>query len=629
MSTGIFSVGTSALSAAYTALRTAGNNVANASTPGYTRQIVVLTPQAGTMLGGSYVGQGVAVADVRRLYNDFLTQAAHQAQAANAQSETRSVQMSQVANLFADAQSGVGATIDHFFRQIQDLSQRPGDPGARQALLSAANLLADRFNDVGQRLQSFRVNTDTQIRQEVQSVNRIVTEIADLNAKISLAVGSGRLPNDLLDRRDAALRQLNSSVRVSAVEQTDGSINVFLANGQQLVTGSDIATLAMQVDPADPNNIQLVLKRGGAAEAVDSSNLAGGAIAGLLQFRNTDLPAVENELGRLAVTLADQFNIQHKLGDDHNGNAGTDLFTQPTPVAFAAGNNGNPATTISVAYTDTTQLQASDYDINYNGGQYVLRRLSDGVQWTSATPSFAVDGLSITLGSTPPAVGDRFFIQPVRTGSGAIGVQIAQPHLIAAALPVQASMPSANTGNLVVEDLSVVGPTRNAALENATTITFTAANTYTISDGVTTLTGQTYTPGTPITFNGWRLSLSGPAAPGDVINVGAGVGAVGDNRNALALSRLQNLGLYGGGALSGTYAAAVARIGGEAQSADVYASAQRTILKDALDAEGSAAGVNLDEEASRLIQYQQQYQAAAKVIATAKIIFDEILAIGR
>jgi flagellar hook-associated protein 1 FlgK len=160
---GIFSIGTSALNAAYVALRTAGNNVANASTPGYSRQTVVLSAQTGAMIGGNYVGQGVAVSDVQRVYNAFLISAANSAQAASSAADARSAQLAQVDNLFADAQTGIGASIDAFFQQVQSLSQQPADPASRQALLSAANQLAGRFADTGARLQEFRANTDTQI----------------------------------------------------------------------------------------------------------------------------------------------------------------------------------------------------------------------------------------------------------------------------------------------------------------------------------------------------------------------------------------------------------------------------------------------------------------------------------
>ena len=629
MSSGIFSIGTSALNAAYTALRTAGNNVANASTPGYSRQTVVLSAQVGAMIGGNYLGQGVAVADVRRAYDTFLNRAANSAQAAASASDARASQLAQVDNLFADAETGLGSAIDSFFQQVQSLSQQPSDPAARQALLSAANQLVARFADTGSRLQEFRNNTDSQIRLQVDAVNRYASQIATLNDQIALARGSGHEPNDLLDQRDAAIRSLNESVRVTSVAQSDGSVNLFLGTGQSLVVGGRAMKLATQVDPSDPQALQIGIQDNGALSVIAPELIGGGTIGGLLQFRLEDLPAVENELGRLAVTMSDQFNIQHRLGNDRNGNPGGDFFKALQPVAFPATTNGNAATAISASFVDTTQLQASDYRVDYAGGQYTLTRLSDNASWTSATPSFNQDGLAITLSSTPPANGDTFMVQAVRGAARSLTMAVTQTNQIAAASPVRASMPSSNTGSLGIDTLDVVGPTRNAALSNATTITFTGANTYDISDGVTTLTGQTYTSGQPILFNGWQLSVHGAPATGDKINIAANVGGIGDNRNALALAALQTRGVIGGGQLGSAFAAVVARVGAETQNAQSYGKAQDAILQDALNAESSVSGVNLDEEASRLIQFQQQYQAAAKVIATARAIFDEVLGILR
>ncbi|GAB4475921.1 MAG: flagellar hook-associated protein FlgK [Burkholderiaceae bacterium] len=639
MSTGIFSIGTSALNAAYVALRTAGNNVANANTPGYSRQITVLTPQVGTFLGGNYVGQGVAVTDVRRVYNDFLAQQAHQAQAAASQSDTRYVQLAQVSNLFADPTTGVGATIDQFFRAVQDLTQRPADGATRQALLSAANLMAARFNDVGDRLQAFRNGVDRQLRLEIDTVNRTALEIADLNDKIALARGAGRAPNDLLDRRDMAIRRLNESVRVSMVEQDDGAVNLFLANGQPLVVGNRASALGMAPDPVDPGNVLVGIRAGAGVIALDADRVGGGKIAGLLQFRATDLPQLENELGRLAVALSAEFNEQHRLGDDRNGQPGGDFFAPLSANAFAAGTNGNPATSIAVTFADATQLVASDYRIDYTGGTYWLTRLADGVRVDASTlasftagggnVAFTYDGLRFALAGAPPANGDVFVAQPLRGAARSFAVALTQTVQIAAAAPVQAQVPATNLGSVVVDDLSVVGPTRNPALANATTITFTGPNTYAISDGVTTLTGQTYTPGVPIVFNGWSLALRGTPQANDQVTVGANVGGIGDNRNAIKLAKLADLALADGSPLAGAFAAVVARIGAATQSADVYNAAQQSMLQDAVNAESSVAGVNLDEEAARLMQFQQQYQAAAKVLATARVIFEEILGIAR
>lgn len=622
---GIFSIGTSALNAAYVALRTAGNNVANANTPGYSRQTVAFSAQVGASIGGNYVGQGVMIADVARSYDAFLNRAANSAQSAASAAEARSNQLNQVDNLFANTTTGIGASLDAYFKQVQQVSQQPADPAARQALLSSANQLAARLADTGSRLQEARVNTDTQIALEIDAVNRYTSQIASLNDQIAIAQGSGRQPNDLLDARDTAIRNLNQSVRVNTVPQGDGSVNVFLGNGQSLVVGSRAMKMGTQVDPADPQSIQLTVKDGPATTVLQSSLIGGGKIGGLMQFRQEDLPAVENELGRLATTLTDQVNAQHKLGNDLNGAAGGNFFTPLTPTAFPSTANAGAAT-ISVAFSNTTQLQASDYRVDFAGGNYTLTRLSDNVSWTQTTPNFSQDGLTISLANTPPASGDTFMVQAVRGGARSMGVAITQPSQIAAASAVRASLASSNTGSVAVASLNVVGP-RTAATVNPTTISFTGPSTYSITDGATTLTGQTLTAGTPITFNGWSLTLTGTPANGDTLTVTPNTGGTGDNRNALALAAIQNRALVGGGQIASSFSAVVARVGAEAQNAQSFNAAQGAILKDALGAESAVSGVNLDEEASRLMQYQQQYQAAAKVIATASTLFQSVLSI--
>lgn len=626
MGAGILAIGTSGLSAAYTALRTASNNIANVNVVGYSRQEAVLAPQVGTFLGGNYVGQGVAVTQVRRVYSDFLTQQAHAAQAASGEANVRLESLAQVANQFSDPTTGVGATIDQFFQQIQDLSQRAADPSTRQALLSSANLMAKRFNDVGDRLQDFRVSTDAQLRREVEAASRLAGEVAQLNDRIALAKGAGLSPNDLLDRRDVAVRQLNASLRVSVVEQTDGSANLFLANGQPLVVGNRASTLAVSVNPVDPQEVQVGVQTSGSLIPISAD--AGGKIGGLLTFRTQDLVRVENELGRIAVVLSEQFNIQHRLGNDRNGAAGGDFFKAIPTNAFAVSTNTGTAT-ISASFADATQLKASDYRVDYNAGTYTLTRLSDNQTWTSAAPSFTQDGLSITLASTPPADGDSFLVQAVRAGARSIDVAITQPEQIAAANPVLVNIAATNIGSLKVEDLSVVGPTRNPNLTQTVTIDFTSATDYTYTIGGVPSAPQTYTPGTPITINGWSMTLQGTPANGDQLTVAANVGGIGDNRNAIKLGQLASASVVDGAALISAMSTVVARVGGDTQNAGIYADAQASILDNSLNAESSVAGVNLDEEASRLMQFQQQYQAAAKVIATASALFEEILSIGR
>jgi flagellar hook-associated protein 1 len=629
MSAGIFSIGNSALNAAYTALRTAGNNIANANTPGYTRQSVTLTPQVGAFTGGSFLGQGVAIADVRRSYSEFLTGQAHQGASAAAQADTRATQLAQLTALFSNPSTGIGTAIDRFFAAAQDLSQRPGDAAVRQQMISAGNLLTQRFNDIGARLQEMRSGTDRQMRLEMDTINRAAQEVAQLNDKIALARGTGGSPNDLLDRRDAAIRRLNESVRVNEIEQDDGSINLFLGNGQPLVVGPKANPMSVRPDPLDPQQVQVGIDSGGIFQAVEAARIGGGRIGGLMQFRAVDLPAYENEIGRLAVALSSEFNTQHRLGNDAAGSPGGDFFAPIAMSALAAPGNGNLATSASVTLADAAQLQPSDYRIDYDGSQYRLTRLADNQQWTSAVPSFAQDGLDFALASTPPAAGDSFIVRPFAGANRDLALAITQARQVAAASPVQVTVPATNLGALVVDELSVQGPTRNPAVAGAVNVVFTGPAAYEIRSGATVLAAGAYTPGTPIAFNGWQLTVRGTPAANDVLNIGPNVGGSGDNRNALKLADVADRLLIDGGTVAGGFGGLVAKLGGVTQGAQVFAEAQGAIYESAVAAESASAGVNLDEEAARLIQYQQQYQAAAKIIAVGRTIFDEIISLGR
>jgi flagellar hook-associated protein 1 FlgK len=190
-------------------------------------------------------------------------------------------------------------------------------------------------------------------------------------------------------------------------------------------------------------------------------------------------------------------------------------------------------------------------------------------------------------------------------------------------------MPSTNTGALSVSSLSVTGPTRNTNLTDPVTISFSSASSYTISDPTSGASASgTYTPGQPIAFNGWSLTLLGAPQSGDSVNVGPNVGGTGDNTNALALAQLQNANVIDGGSLGSGYATIVSQVGTMTANAQADQTNQQTILNDAVNAQSSLAGVNLDEEAAKLMQYQQQYQAVAKVISIAATLFDQILQIS-
>lgn len=635
MSDGLFSIGSSALTASYTALQTAGNNIANASTPGYSRQIVQLEPLAESGIAGLYIGEGVQVAAIQRQYSQLLTQQVDVAQSGSSAADTRSTLLNQVDNLFSSSTGGLGAAVDSFFSQMQTLTQQPGNLAVRQTVLASAQQMSASFNDAYGQLELMKQNADQQIGQQISIVNTTISQIASLNDRISLATASGGTPNDLLDQRDQAIKTLNQSVGVTTMRQSDGSINIFLSNGQPLVVGDQVTKMAMGTDPQNRQDIVVGTQAGNTVIPLSASNSGGGAIGALLQFRLQDVPSVENSIGRLAVVVSSQFNQQSQLGQDLNGAAGTSFFSNPSPTVIAATTNAAPggvaAENVSVSYSNTSQLQASDYRLQVSGGQYLLTRMSDGKQTNLSSAPYGlaagspvtIDGMTISVSGTATN-GDTFTLEPVRMGANNLSVAIGQPQQIAAASPVQASVPSSNTGSLSVNSLSVAGPTRNASLTVPATLTFTSATSYSINGGA----AQAYTAGQPIQYNGWSLTLLGTPAAGDQVAVSPNISGTGDNTNALALAQLQNANLVDSAPLGSAYSAVVAQVGTLASNAQADQQNQKSILADAVNAQSSVSGVNLDEEAAKLMQYQQQYQAAAKVISIASTLFNQILSIA-
>jgi flagellar hook-associated protein 1 FlgK len=220
-------------------------------------------------------------------------------------------------------------------------------------------------------------------------------------------------------------------------------------------------------------------------------------------------------------------------------------------------------------------------------------------------------------------------LKPVSTRANGLAVAFADPQRLALALPVTGTAALGNAGTVVMQNLGldVAG---SANLTQPVTLTFTGPNTFGVSGvGTGNPTAQTYTPGTPINFNGWTLTLSGTPRIGDTISVGPNTYPAGDNRNSLSLAAYATAPIVDGRSPTQSYSTILANVGSQARTANLDARVQTAVRDDATGVEQNFSGVNLDEEATRLMQYQQAYQAAAKVISTAQTVFEALLALGR
>lgn len=641
--TNFIGIGLTGLQAFQRSLATTSHNIANVNTDGYSRQRVDLTNVEGQFTGGGFIGNGVRTETVERLFDQFLNNEVRSSSSATAQLNVFHDFASQVDNRLADPATGLAPGLQEFFNAVQTLADDPGSIPARQLLVSNADILVDRFHALNQSLESLDGRINQEVGLQVGNINALASSIADLNVGIqrARAQGNRQEPNDLLDQRDRTITELAQIVGVSVVPQDDGAFNIFIGNGQPLVLGRDTVTLSAESGRYDARRVEV------AANGIRITGaLVGGRIGGLLDFRNQILDPAFNSLGRVAMGLAGDFNDQHSVGLDLDGNLGSNFFVEPGVESLAANTNagtGSVAGTIS----DTDALTTSDYELRFDGGTaYTLTRLSDRQTFaidTAVPASLTVDGFTLGIGAGA-AVGDTFRILPTRQGAAEIDRSLVDVRRIAAAGALRASeatnangLPLNNGSGVITQPVN----TANTALPLAGTITLTFdANAlgagvpgFVVAGGpggtlaydpATESDGKTFNfPG----FGDMTFQVSGVPAGGDAFVIGNNSGAVSDNRNVLVLAQLQVTDRLAGGTANyeAAYGQLVSSVGSRTNQADINRAAQEGLLNQAKQAQQNISGVSLDEEAANLVRFQQAYQASAQVVSVANTLFSSLL----
>ena len=647
---GLLDVGARALMANQVALQTAGHNISNVNVAGYSRQSVVLEPVQGQFTGGGYIGKGVNVATVLREHDELLTRQAAAAQAVQAGDSVRAQRLMQLQNIFTGGTQGLGASINDMLNSLGDVVSSPTDMTARTVTLTRMDEMAARMRSASAQLQELGYAVDQQLSSDMDRVNTLAKNIADVNEQIASAKGNGQTPNDLLDKRDQLIRDLNQYVQTTQIPADDGTMGVFVGGSQALVLGNTAASLSVRESQLFPGSAQRALyftPPNGSPIELTSDLLGGGEVTGLMRFANTDLTDAGNLLGRMALGIGTMLNAQQAQGLTLDGAAGSPLFSLPTSMP---GYSSNPATAGTVTFTNAAAFAASDYEVRFTtppGG--VVVRLSDGQTTNVAnfTTGQVVDGLNFQFTSVGVA-GERVLFKPFSSAAGSIQALVKSPRDLAAANPINAQMGTSNAGTLQLAELKASGPGFVAppmgdsasppTYPGGIQLSFTAAGTYDVinrgsAPPTTVLTGQSYVPGQPITIDGWSITLQGTPHAGDTVSVGNALDPqygdwyTRDAGNAKALMNLRDTKLFDDSSMADGYASLMAQVGTRTQSAQ-YAAQISGSIADNLEASRTAvSGVNLDEEAAKLIQYQQAYQASAKVLQVAQNIFDNLISV--
>lgn len=644
----ILRTGLSALISSQRALATTGHNIANVNKPGYSRQRVELGSNIPYFAGSAgqpmYIGTGVHVQSIARVYDDFATQQVRGHTSNVGQAETMDAWIGQLDGILGDGKTGLAPALDRFFAAAQDVADSPASLSARQTLLGQSGTLAARFQELDSQINALREGVNQNLSNVVGSINTLAAGIAKINESIVLSQGgNGGTSPDLLDQRDQMVADLARKVPVSTLEQSDGTLTVFVGNGQTLVQGYKTYALETTRSASDSRKLDIRFAQN---DSVVTDYLSGGEVGGLIAFQNQTLDPAQNKLGLMAVGLAKTFNDQHRLGMDFDGQLGGDFFEigapfpgnpPPSDVAQAApntNNSGNATVTFQIA--DIGAVQPSDYEVFRGSSGYSVRRLSDdSIVYSGASmPGAPVDGLTIGIGSGAMSVGDRFLVQPTQQMARSFQLAIQDPRDIAAAAPIKTLAGSSNTGTAKISAGEVPSnqspPPADPPLRNTVAIRFTSATQFDVVDVATNTTlaaNQSYTSGNSIDRNGWRVQINGTPAAGDTFQVASNAGGVGDNRNALKLVDLQSKQTLVNGASSvqDIHGEMVAEVGTRGSNARATLQAQTALLEHATQARDGVSGVNLDEEAANLMKYQQSYEAAAKVIQIGDSIIQTLL----
>lgn len=666
MSTGFINTAMTGIQAAQLNLATTAHNTVNASTQGYTRQRAVQASNTATLTGAGYVGQGVHVASIERYYDKFLSAEVNSTQTKVSELESYYAQIKKIDNSLSDANSGISTALANFFSGVNSVATNPSLTSSRQTMNSSAQSLVSRYQALNDQLKQLYDGVNGSITSTVASINSYTKQIGELNEDIIIAQSSTRQPaNDLLDQRDQLVSELNKLIAVTTTTNSDGSFNVFVGTGQQLVVGTLVSTMTAAPAADDPTRIVVGLKTGAGSQELPESLVTGGSLGGLLNFRSESLDSAANELGREAASLALTFNAQHQLGQDLQGNAGVDYFTLTKPTVIGSSTNATGSPAVSVSYTAPafngnfyTDLTGSDYRLDYNGSALTLTRLSDNKQW-SATNTIvagvtvtAIEGLNSLLAADPQgftldpanftgvAAGTTYLIEPTRNAISGLALNsavIADNRLIAAATPIRTEASGTNSGKATISTGSVSTGYKELAAGTPLTLTYnSAANTMswpaiTAKDGTTIPAGSVvYSSGATITIAGNNFAISGSPNSGDTFSIAKNSSGTTDGRNAALLGKLQTQNTMAGQTASyqTAYAALVSNIGNKTREISTTGDAQQALLDQATAARDAVSGVNTDEEAANLIVFQEAYQASAKVIEVASKLFDTLLAIN-
>lgn len=376
------------LEAQQTAMDVTSHNIANASTPGYSRQSVDLQTTAPFYApslfpaGAGQIGTGVEVLTIGRAHDDFIQQQITYQNQSQSQQQSFSNALDQVSQVYNDpSNQGFSNLLSKYFTSWQQLSNNPSDGPSRAVVAAQGATLAAGFNAAATSLQTMQSDQNRQVVSDVQQINTITGQISALNQQITSVIAAGQQPNDLLDQRDQLIGSLSQLADIQYHISNNGTANVSLVGGGSLVQGVNAFQLATTPNTTNPQFSNVVFQGQTAPLA-----LTGGQLGGALQVRDVTLAGQLTKLNTLAANVMSAVNnietSTTKPAYDSNGNPGVAFFTGTSaatmqvnaaitadPSRIAASGSIDPITGKASAGDGSIALAIGDLQQNPAAGQ--------------------------------------------------------------------------------------------------------------------------------------------------------------------------------------------------------------------------------------------------------------------
>ena len=485
----LLSTGISGVRTYQRALATVGNNIANVDTEGYSRQRLEIQESSSSSEGSLNIGNGARAVRVQRSYDSFVVENLRSSQSQLTKHQATLEYVTQLENILADKQLSLSTSLDGFFSAVQEVSLSPSSVAARQNMLNAAESTVAQFTSVGTQLSSIEESSYSDLTGQVSALNQFADQLASINVSLNRVNSIDKQPNELLDQRDTLIQDMSKLLRVHAVEKNNGAVDIHIgdvASGQYLVQGNKGSTLGIERSATNPDKAVLMLDPFMSPQAV--SQVVGGSIAGISEFRQNSLTILRDELDTLTQVFVGQVNDTHALGIDAQGNFGGDLFSVGNIYAVTPGlNKGTGFVTVSAL--PNAKIERLTMDLTYSDSKK-LWTLTDTVSKKAVTgvTELTMGGVKVTLSGVPNDA-DTFSLTSTKRPIDAMQVSVTKHSNIASGGAVSVTRASANASGTrmilngyVKPTAAVADTTMDTALRN--NIAQVAASDLTASNSV-------------------------------------------------------------------------------------------------------------------------------------------------